>query len=273
VASYFQSDFRGGGGATGATRAALDMAVVINYTEANARRATNAFRTARLCPYVLADAAVQRDPSQHRRRLALPSLPPPRPRPALGARPECQMGRAHEAALVGPNSTRTAQFVRAVVIPSFVRAMRLASTDVALPVVVCRSIGKVTDSTLWIVDELAAAVREAFGADITLGTTGVAERELAAVADLAMLLGTQDVVLFPGSSFSSVASVHLMSRGARIGYIADLRSRCFGQSGARIAKTLDNAVHTDPFRTATLAEPVVGAGSACLSFVRRRRRR
>lgn len=94
------------------------------------------------------------------------------------------------------------------------------------------------------------------------------ERELAAAADLAMLLGARDVVLFPGSSFSSVASVHLLSRGASMAYVADLRSRCYARSGAQIAKTLDNAANTDPFRTPTLAEPVAGERSACLSFVR-----
>jgi hypothetical protein len=92
-----------------------------------------------------------------------------------------------------------------VVIPSFVRAMRLAFNDPTLSVVDCTSIGEVTDSTLWIVDELAVEVRKSFGADITLGPTDVAERELAAAVGFAMLIGAQEIVPFPGSSLSSVA--------------------------------------------------------------------
>ena len=134
-----------------------------------------------------------------------------------------QLPQAERASLLSANGLY-APFVRRVVIPQFIRAMRLSFVHPNLPVVVCSSLGKLFHVTLWIADELEQAVRASFGVPIILGTAGNTERELNALADLRVLVRAETAVLWPGSSFSELAALHRVARNASFGWVADLRS-------------------------------------------------
>lgn len=134
-----------------------------------------------------------------------------------------QLSDAEQAALLSSTGAH-APFVRRVVIPQFMRAMRLGFVDAALPVVACTSLGKLGRATLWIAEELEVAIAAAFGTPLVLGATGSDQRELNALADLRVLVQAQSAVLWPGSSFSEVAAIHRAARHAPIGWVADMRS-------------------------------------------------
>jgi hypothetical protein len=117
-----------------------------------------------------------------------------------------------------------APFVRNVVIPQFILAMKVSFRDLSLPVVVCSSIGKLYHETLWIARELEERIRAAFGVEVIFGTTESKARELNAAAELHVLARAQSAVLWRGSTFSGLAAIHLAQRNASIGWAPDMRS-------------------------------------------------
>lgn len=116
-----------------------------------------------------------------------------------------------ELSLVGPNGT-LAPYVREHVLPGTVAAMREHFARPQLPVLALTSIGKLTPSTAWIIDELQRAVGDGLGARLSLGTARVAGREFAAAAEMHVLLGGQSILLSPGSTFSEFANFTLAQR-------------------------------------------------------------
>lgn len=188
-----------------------------------------------------------------------------------------------EASLLSANGSH-APFVRRVVIPQFIRAMRLAFVDPTLPVVACTSLGKLFRVTMWIVDEFEQAVNAAFGVPLVLGSTGNDWRELNALADLRMLVHARSAVLWPGSTFSELAALHRAARNASVGWVADLRSNhlCAMTATHRGAGVVDaggmlNVGLTGLLTGAQLVgatpkalRPITGrtAASPCLTFLR-----
>lgn len=69
-----------------------------------------------------------------------------------------ELSRSQLEAVVGAEG-RNANFVRRILIPRYVAAMRTAFANTTLPIVLCSSLGKLVSATLWIADELEAAVR------------------------------------------------------------------------------------------------------------------
>jgi hypothetical protein len=111
-----------------------------------------------------------------------------------------QLSDGQVEARVGANGS-FAPFVRRVVIPQFLRAMRAIFKDLSLPVVVCTSLGKLSHITLWIAEELETAVLATFGVPVVYGATQNAWREVNAMADLRVLVHAESAVLWPGSTF------------------------------------------------------------------------
>merc|ERR1719203_792130 len=115
---------------------------------------------------------------------------------------------AHYGGLSGVHSS----FVKDVVVPTVISAMRDVFSDHSLPVVVCTSLLKKTKATAWIWDLFATAIAsEKLGSSVVLGTGSSSNREINAAADMAVLSTARDVVLFPGSTFSEYAAIHAWS--------------------------------------------------------------
>ena len=146
------------------------------------------------------------------------------------------MSRAEQVVRFKPGGPYTT-FVRRVVIPQFIRAMRATFEDTSLPLFVCTSLGKLTDTTLWIMEELDSAVRVAFGTDVILGSVGNTARELNALGELRVLIGAHSALLWPGSSFSELAAATLAMRNASVAWAPDMRSShlCFKTKAQRLA--------------------------------------
>ena len=135
-----------------------------------------------------------------------------------------QLEEADIKQLVGPRG-KFAHFVHKHLLPEFVRAMRATFRDTSLPVVVCSPLGKVTQASNWIVDELQRSVQTAFGVRIILGAAATPARELNALADLQVLTAAQSAVLWQGSTYSALAAVRLLVRNASVGWVADMRDK------------------------------------------------
>jgi hypothetical protein len=77
----------------------------------------------------------------------------------------------------------------------------------------------VTPTTSWIRYELEAAIRTAFDVPAIFGAADVAGRERHALVELRLLSGASSAVLWPGSTFSQLAGLHLAARNASFGFV------------------------------------------------------
>ena len=77
------------------------------------------------------------------------------------------------------------------------------------------------------------------GSVVVLGASESRWRELHALADLRVLTRARAAVLWPGSSFSELAALHLAARNATVGWVADMRSteRCGESADKLIARS------------------------------------
>ena len=97
-----------------------------------------------------------------------------------------------------------AGFVRASVITPFVRQMQqlFNGSLSGKPVVVATSLGKQHNETAWILREFEAEVALVLGVRVISGSSGLAERELNAMADLHVLGHSKAFLGWSGSTFS-----------------------------------------------------------------------
>jgi hypothetical protein len=112
-----------------------------------------------------------------------------------------------------------AWFVRERVVPEMVSAMLATFVRKDLPVVVCSTLGKLTNVTNWIIMELQQAIRTAkVGTDVVLGGSTHSQRELQAASELNVLLHAQSVVLSPFSTWSLLAASALKADNKSYSY-------------------------------------------------------
>lgn len=179
------------------------------------------------------------------------------------------MPYAEEHSLVGDTNSRAHKFARRRVLPVVLKSMRTAFRNPALPLLVCTSIGKLTNSTTWLIGALEDAVYAEYGMNITLSSSAVTERELAAASELRLLGGAEDVLLFPGSTFSAFAGMRVYMRGGKVSYIPDLRSSCKRGSASRssmhsvMARAMKLRGNHSASSSNALGRSAHGGGEAC----------